>query len=176
MSGNRARLPDKVQHWKPSRLVPYDRNPRTHSDAQVAKIAASIDEFGFTKPILVAEDTILAGHGALQAALLLKLPLVPVIELTHLTPTQRRAYVIADNRLALESGWDEEMLVSELAELQAQDYDLKLTGFSADELADILPAAGEPDFKPGTAAQQGRLDHRSSVVTCPKCQHEFSPK
>jgi ParB-like chromosome segregation protein Spo0J len=117
-------------------LLPYARNPRTHSPAQIAKIAASIVEFGWTQPILVDGDNgIIAGHGRLAAARKLELAEVPVIELGHLNPAQKRAYVIADNRLALDAGWDDELLALELAELSEAGYDLQLTGFEDDELA-----------------------------------------
>jgi len=107
-----------VEYRRVEALVPYARNPRTHSEAQIAKIAASIVEYGWTNPILVdGNNGIIAGHGRLAAARKLGLDEVPVIELAHLTPAQKRAYVIADNRLALNAGWDEEMLALELAEL-----------------------------------------------------------
>ena len=128
-----------VEYRKVETLIPFARNPRTHSDAQVAKLAASIIEFGWTNPVLVdGSHGIIAGHGRLAAARKLGLTEVPVIELAHLTAAQKRAYVIADNRLALDAGWDEEMLAAELAELSDAGYDLDLTGFDADELAGIM--------------------------------------
>lgn len=135
-------LADKIEQWPTARLVPYARNARTHSPEQVAQIAASIAEFGFTNPILAGGDgVIVAGHGRLAAAQKLGLEMVPVVVLDHLTPTQRRALVIADNRIAENAGWDEAMLKVELAALQDDDFDLTLTGFDADALADLL--AGE---------------------------------
>jgi DNA modification methylase len=120
-------------------LIPYARNSRTHSDEQVAQIAASIREFGFTNPVLVDGDRgIIAGHGRVLAARKLGLNEVPVIELTHLTEAQRRAYVIADNKLALNAGWDMDLLKVELGGLQADGFDLGLTGFSGDELAGLF--------------------------------------
>ncbi|ALN64597.1 DNA methylase family protein [Lysobacter antibioticus] len=120
-------------------LIPFARNARTHSDAQVAQIAASIVEFGWTNPILVdGTSGIIAGHGRLLAARQLGLAQVPVIELAHLTPAQKRAYVIADNRLAENAGWDEELLKLELAELRDAEFDLDLLGFTEDELDDLL--------------------------------------
>jgi len=137
-----AWLADKLEHWPIERLLPYIRNARTHSEAQVAQIAASIAEFGFTAPILAGSDgVIVAGHGRLAAARKLGLATVPVVVLEHLTPTQRRALVIADNKIAENAGWDEELLRLELAELQEADFDLALTGFDADELLEIM--AGE---------------------------------
>ena len=107
-----------VEYRKVEALTPYARNPRTHAEGQVAKIAASIVEYGWTNPILVDGDNgIIAGHGRLAAARKLGLDQVPVSELAHLTVAQKRALVIADNRLALDAGWDEEMLALELAEL-----------------------------------------------------------
>jgi DNA modification methylase len=124
-----------IEHWPIDRLIPYSRNARTHSDAQVAQIAASVREFGFTNPVLVdSQAGIIAGHGRVLAARKLGMENVPVIRLDHLTDTQKRAYVIADNRLALDAGWDEEMLRIELAELSTADFDLDLLGFEADEL------------------------------------------
>src|SRR5450631_4873851 len=106
-------------------LVPYARNARTHSDAQVAQIAASIREFGFTNPILVdGERGVIAGHGRLLAARKLGMTEVPTIELGHLTPAQKRAYVLADNRLALSAGWDADMLRVEFSDLNAEGFDL----------------------------------------------------
>lgn len=120
-------------------LIPYARNSRTHDDVQISQIAASIVEFGWTNPVLVdGAQGIVAGHGRLAAARKLGLAEVPVIELGHLTPAQKRAYVIADNRLALDAGWDEVMLATELAELSASGYDPILTGFSNDEIEQLL--------------------------------------
>ena len=144
-------LADKIEQWPTAKLLPYARNARTHSDEQVAQIAASIAEFGFTNPILAGADgVIVAGHGRLAAAHKLGLELVPVVVLEHLSPTQRRALVIADNRIAENAGWDEAMLRIELVTLQDDDFDVSLTGFDADALADLLAdedgnSAGETD-------------------------------
>jgi DNA modification methylase len=132
-------LADKIEQWPTAKLLPYARNARTHSEEQVAQIAASIAEFGFTNPILAGADgVIVAGHGRLAAAHKLGLALVPVVVLEHLSPTQRRALVIADNRIAENAGWDEAMLRIELVTLQDDDFDVSLTGFDADALADLL--------------------------------------
>jgi DNA modification methylase len=140
-------LADKIEQWPTTKLVPYARNARTHSDAQVAQIAASIAEFGFTNPILVGIDgVIVAGHGRLAAARKLGLERVPVIVLDHLTPTQRRALVLADNRLAELSTWDDALLHIELEALQDEGFDLDLTGFDADALAELL-AGEEPEHE-----------------------------
>lgn len=133
-----------------SELIPYVRNARTHSEAQVAQIAASIREFGFLSPILVAEDnTILAGHGRLAAALKLGLKKVPCVKENHLTETQKRAYIIADNKLSLNAGWDNELLAVELSELEGADFNLDLLGFDEVELSSIFDAdkdVNEDDF------------------------------
>ena len=120
-------------------LIPYAKNSRTHSDTQVAQIAGSIKEFGFNNPVLIdLEGGIIAGHGRVLAAQKLGLQAVPCIRLGHLTDTQRKAYVIADNRLALNAGWDDSMLTLELQDLKAEDFNLDLLGFEADELNALL--------------------------------------
>lgn len=120
-------------------LIPYVKNSRTHSDQQVAQIAASIKEFGFTNPVLLDEHGgIVAGHGRVMAARKLKLSEVPTITLGWLTDTQRRAYVIADNKLALNAGWDADALRIELSELDAEDFNLELTGFTGDDLTQAM--------------------------------------
>ena len=120
-------------------LIPYARNARTHSEEQIAQIAASIREFGWTNPILTDGDKgVIAGHGRLAAARKLELAEVPVIELGHLSPEQKKAYILADNRIALNSGWDEELLKLELQELQGVDFDLDLLGFGDDEIERLL--------------------------------------
>lgn len=117
-------------------LIPYVNNSRTHSDEQVIQICSSIKEFGFTNPILTdGENGIIAGHGRLMAAKKLGMEEVPTIELSHLSEAQKKAYIIADNKLALNSGWDDAMLAIEFAELEALDFDLELTGFSLEEIA-----------------------------------------
>ena len=141
------KIADQIQVWPVERLVPYDRNARTHSVEQVNKIAASIVEFGFNNPILVDQrsGTIIAGHGRLLAAQSLGLSEVPVIVLDHLSDLQRRAYILADNRLALDAGWDEEMLMAELADLAADGFALGLTGFSDDEIGALLSTGDDPE-------------------------------
>ena len=135
-------LSTHIERWPTAKLVPYARNARTHSDEQVAQIAASIVEFGFTNPILAGSDgVIVAGHGRLAAAQKLGLDTVPVVVLDHLTPTQRRALIIADNRIAENAGWDDAMLRIELQSLKEDGFNLDITGFDADALAEIM--AGE---------------------------------
>src|ERR1700722_18891267 len=134
----------QVQLRPVSALIPYAKNARTHSDEQVSQIARSIEEFGWTNPILVdRNNVIIAGHARLLAAKKLKLVEVPIIVLGHLTDAQRRALVIADNQLAIGAGWDEEMLRVELRMLEAEDYDLNLIGFGESELAELLANDGD---------------------------------
>ena len=152
-------------------LIPYARNSRTHSDEQVAQIAASIREFGWTNPVLVDGDNgIIAGHGRVLAARKMGMAEVPCIELAHLSEAQKKAYIIADNKLALNAGWDNELLALELGELHAADFDMALLGFDASELS-IKMGMGA-DFTPGTEEDQSRLDEKSPI-TCPACGHEF---
>jgi len=155
-------------------LIPYARNSRTHSDAQVSQIAASIKEFGFTNPILIdADGGIIAGHGRVLAAKKLNLKELPCIELSHLSEAQRRAYVIADNKLALNAGWDDEMLRVEFQELDELGFDLELTGFSIGEIAnitldgsDLVDQESPDDFK--------EVDESDMECICPKCGFEFN--
>ena len=156
-------------------LIPYARNSRTHSDDQVTKIAASIKEFGFLNPVIVdGENGIVAGHGRVMAAKKLGMQELPVIEADHLTDAQRRAYVIADNRLALDSAWDIDLLKIELKDLDENGFDLKLTGFEIGELTSMFD---EPDFAPGTEDDQGKLDQlEPKMVVCPNCLEEFDSR
>ncbi|OAN53018.1 DNA methylase N-4 [Paramagnetospirillum marisnigri] len=132
-------FPDTVEHWSIDRLIPYGRNARTHSDGQVAQIAASMVEFGWTNPVLAdSKGNVIAGHGRLAAAKSLGLDTVPVVILDHLTEAQRRAYILADNKLALNAGWDEETLAAELHALNGDGYDLGVIGFSDEELDALM--------------------------------------
>ena len=141
------------------RLIPYARNSRTHSPEQVAQIAASIREFGFTNPVLIdADGGIIAGHGRVMGARQLGMTELPCLRLGHLSETQKRAYIIADNKLALNAGWDEEILGLELSELRDADFDLGLLGFDEEELAEIFGST-EP---PGDVVLDGIID--DSVV------------
>lgn len=131
--------------WKPpAELVPYSRNARVHSRKQVSQIADSIKRFGFTNPILIDQSgTLIAGHGRLAAARILGMLKVPTIELSHLSPAERRAYILADNKLAENAGWDSELLALELGELVELDFDLELTGFSAGEIDIVLDTSAQ---------------------------------
>lgn len=131
-----------IEHRAPADLRPYQANARTHSKKQVRQIADSIERFGFTNPILISDDSeIIAGHGRVQAAKLLGLKSVPTLRLSHLTAAERRAYVLADNKLALNAGWDQEVLAIELQALIDLDFDVTLTGFSLAEVDLTLDSA-----------------------------------
>lgn len=149
----------QVRYRPVAELIPFARNARTHSDAQVAQIAASIREFGWTNPVLVdGEAGIIAGHGRVLAARKLRMAEVPTIELAHLSPAQRRAYVIADNQLALQAGWDEQLLRLELGELATDGFDLNLLGFDDKALERLLADPGsegltDPDDVPETPTE-----------------------
>jgi DNA modification methylase len=156
----------RIELWPLKRLKPYDRNARTHSAEQVAQIAASIVEFGFTNPVLVdSHDGIIAGHGRLMAAQELGLKTVPVVVLDHLSERQRKAYILADNQLALNAGWDTDLLRAELQDLAEQDFDLSLIGFSDDELADLLPDVEE--LPPEDADEEAVPEAPAEPVTKP---------
>jgi DNA modification methylase len=157
-----------VEYRKVETLIPCARNPRTHTAEQVAKIAASIVEYGWTNPILVDGDNgIVAGHGRLAAARKLNLDDVPVIELAHLTPTQKRAYLIADNRMALDAGWDDAMLALELEDLKLADFDLSLTGFDAAEIEALLADEHTDAEPPGDGNPPDTADDVPEVPTNP---------
>jgi len=129
----------KVTEVPIEELIPYVNNARTHSDEQVAQIAASIKEFGWTNPILIDGDKgIIAGHGRLAAARKLKMDAVPAIQLDGLSEAQKKALILADNKLALNSGWDDKLLAIELADLTQMDFDVKIIGFNDEELKEIL--------------------------------------
>lgn len=153
---------------KTSTLVPYANNARTHSEAQILKIVASIREFGFTNPVLTdGKRGVIAGHGRVLAAERLKMDELPTIELSHLTAAQRRAYVLADNRLALDAGWDDELLAAELGDLKDEGFDLDLTGFDEKELTKLFGADDE------AATNQEADAELDAKVCCPACGHEF---
>lgn len=144
-------MKNKLEYVKTGLLIPYARNSRTHSEHQVTQIAGSIKEFGFTNPVLIDEaNGIIAGHGRVLAAQVLGLDEVPCIKLTYLSEAQKKAYVIADNKLALNAGWDDEMLKIELAELQDLGFDLSLTGFDDKEISEILSEEDQEEENPYT--------------------------
>ena len=148
------RLPDAVEHVPLARLIPYARNARTHDDEQVAKIAASIVEFGWLNAVLVDDGgNVIAGHGRLLAAQKLGLEFIPVIRASHLTPAQVQAYRLVDNRLAELSGWDDALLSDELHALNDLGFDLALTGFDQDELDRLLVVEHDLDADPDEAPE-----------------------
>jgi ParB-like chromosome segregation protein Spo0J len=163
---------DKVERRKVADLIPYIRNSRVHSETQVAQIAASIREWGWTMPILVDEiGNVIAGHGRIMAAQKLGIDDVPCMTATGWSEAKRRAYVVADNRLALNAEWDNEMLKLEFTDLDAVGFDLTLTGFDLGELTALFD---EPEFAPGTQDDQGKLDELApKMVTCPHCAVEW---
>ena len=159
-------LANKIEQWPTAKLLPYARNSRTHSAEQVAQVAASIVEFGFTNPILCGSDGIIvAGHCRLSAAQKLGLEIVPVVVLDHLTPTQRRALVIGDNRTAELASWDDAMLRVELDALRDDDFDLSLTGFDADALADLFE--GEEGGDTGQTGDDEVPESQESAISRP---------
>ena len=163
---------DKVERWKIERLVPYARNARTHSDEQVAQIAASIREWGWTTPVLVDEDGgIIAGHGRTLAAQRLQMTEVPVMVARGWSDAKKRAYILADNKLALNAGWENELLHLELSELKELDFDLELIGFSADEITAL--SFKEKDLYPDSSTQEIDPDDYNMGHQCPKCGFEF---
>ena len=165
----------KVEYRPTETLIPYARNSRTHSTEQVAQIAASILEFGWTNPVLVDGDNgIIAGHGRVMAARVLGVDSVPVIELAHLTEAQKRAYIIADNKLAMNAGWDNELLATELVELGDMNFDLSLTGFCQIEIDGLMgedvapgemPALKDGDREPFQQMTFTLHDSQAEVVT-----------
>ena len=165
-----------IEYLPTDSLIPYARNSRSHSDSQVAQIAGSIREFGFTNPCLIdAQDGLIAGHGRVLAALKLKIDTVPCIRLSHLTDTQRKAYVIADNKLALTSSWDAELLSLELEELHSAEFDMALLGFDSMELAQAM---GLDSLIPPPESSTKEIDPDDYKMgcMCPKCGFEFDDK
>lgn len=144
-------------------LTPYANNCRTHSYEQIEKIERSIGAFGFTNPILIdVKNEIIAGHGRFEAAANLGMSEVPCLVLSHLTDAQKRAYVIADNKIALEAGWDEELLAEELIALEDDDIDVSLCGFSDEELDDLIPAFFDPS--------EPEIEERAKKKEMPTCK------
>jgi hypothetical protein len=179
-----------IEIWSVDRLIPYVANARTHSEEQIANVAASVLEFGFTNPILVdGKDGIIAGHCRLAAARKIGLDDVPVIVLDHLSDAQRRAYILADNQLALGSEWDSEVLATELERLSEDEFDLDLIGFSDDELADLLDYHDDDSTSDGLTDPDAIPEEPETPITkpgdiwlmgdvyykCNDCGTQFSP-
>jgi ParB-like chromosome segregation protein Spo0J len=164
---------DKIEHWAIEKLIPHARNARTHSDKQVAQLAASLKEYGFTVPVLVDESgTLIAGHGRVLAARKLGWAEIPVVIAVNWSDAKKRAYMIADNRLALNAGWDEEMLSVELDELKDLGVDLKSLGFEQKELNDLI---GTPNEAPeDTSPQLGDALKYMVIVECDSELHQGS--
>jgi hypothetical protein len=164
---------DNIERRKVSALIPYARNARTHSDAQVAQIAASVREWGWTNPVLIdAEGGLIAGHGRVLAARKLGIEDVPCMIATGWSDAQKKAYILADNQLALNAGWDKTLLGGELQDLNAIKFDIGLVGFDPQMLEDLMFGA---DFAPGSLDEQGRLDKVGNDAKCPSCGCVFDP-
>ena len=166
----------KVEQIPVAELIPYAKNARTHSDAQVAQIAASIREFGFCNPVLIdAEAGIIAGHGRVLAARKLAMESVPCIRLGHLSEVQKRAYILADNKLALNAGWDEAMLALELSALEMDGFDVDLVGFDPGELEVLLTGTADQDGDvPVSSSKEIDPDTYQMGSRCPRCGFEFN--
>ena len=158
----------EIIYKKVDELIPYINNARTHNNEQVDQICASINEYGFTNPILIDEkNSIIAGHGRLLAAKKLKMKEVPCIVLCGLTEAQKKAYIIADNKLALNAGWNDELLKVEFENLKELDFDLNLTGFSADEIEKTLNEIGSEETEEEKIERQKKnLKKEWQVVNC----------
>ena len=154
---------------KVENLKPYEKNSRTHSEQQITQIVESIREFGFTNPVLIDPKMgVIAGHARLEAARRLQMTEVPCIVLANLTEAQKRAYILADNKLALNSGWDEKLLAMEFADLKDAGFNLDLLGFDAAEMADITLGreVNQPEYDESVASTV-------SMINCPQCGHSF---
>lgn len=164
----------QIKEIEVSKLIPYANNSRTHDDAQVAQLAASIKEFGFRNPILVDGMGIIAGHGRLMAARKLGLNKIPTIDCSDMTEIQKKAYIIADNKLALNSGWDSDLLSLEISQLDTDGFNLELLGFNADELSSFINGV---NFDAATEDDQGKLDELDPKwISCPHCGKEFDAR
>jgi len=162
----------KIEYINTNKLIPYINNSRTHSEFQVKQIAASISEFGFTNPVLIDEnETIIAGHGRVMAAELLSLDQIPTIKLKGLTKAQVKAYVIADNKLALNADWNIDMLKLEFQDLLDINFNVDVIGFDSNEINALTQTA---DFDPASEDDQGKLDQLDpKYINCPHCGKEF---
>ena len=153
-------------------LIPYVNNARTHSDGQIVKLQASIREFGFVNPVLVdGNKNIIAGHGRVEAAKREGMTEVPCVFVEHLTEAQKKAYILADNRLALDAGWDMNILKAELEELKELEFEINLTGFNEDELTGLFE-----DYKSIELEEPQEGDGKATLCHCPKCGFEFEAR
>lgn len=166
----------KVEYKNIKELIPYCNNSRTHSDEQVLQIASSIKEFGFTNPVLIdGQGGIIAGHGRIMAAQKLKMDEVPTITLNDLSEAQKKAYIIADNKLALNSGWDDELLKIELEQLKELDFDLGLIGFDVDELNGVLgfdDIAEEDEEEPEQDYEDNYKEQYGVIIMCKSAEEQ----
>jgi len=157
---NGRKMTERMEQIAIEKLIPYARNARTHSDEQILQLRASLREFGFVNPVLVDRDyNIIAGHGRVVAAKAEKLTEIPCVFVEHLTEAQKKAYVLADNRIALNAGWDEDMLVVEIEELKALDFDIDLMGFDADELEKLFTSGDA-----STSGAYGAFDNSGALA------------
>ena len=168
----------QIEQVATASLVPYARNAKKHDAAQVAAIAGSIREFGFNNPVLIdADNGIIAGHGRTLAAHQLGLATVPCLRLTHLTDSQRRAYILADNRLAeIGGGWDSDMLAAELEALAAEGFNIEDIGFDAGAFEKLNPPEPVPSIVPESSTQEIDVDSFNMEHRCPRCGFEFDSK
>lgn len=163
----------EIEFKSTDELMPYAKNARMHSEEQILQIASSIKEFGFTNPVLVdGNNGIIAGHGRVMAARKLGIESIPTIKLSHLTDKQKKAYIIADNKIALNSSWDEDLLKLELNDLSDDNFDLNLIGFDELELANLFDD-GIRDNQESSAKEINTDDYEMNC-TCPKCGFEFN--
>jgi ParB-like chromosome segregation protein Spo0J len=164
----------KIEQIKTEKLIPYARNSRLHSAEQIAQISASIREFGFNNPVLIDKDHgIIAGHGRVLGAQKLGLDEIPCLRLSHLTDIQKRAYIIADNRLAeTGGGWDTELLALEIEDLRLEDFDIDLTGFDSDELEALFDEAAGSDDDSGEAKPDAGIDYQEKFAVLVECASE----
>lgn len=171
-------MKNKMQMVEASKLVPYVNNARTHSAAQISKLRASIREFGFINPVIIDGNYgIIAGHGRVVAAQEEGLAEVPCVLVDHLTEAQKKAYILADNRYAQDAGWDEELLRIEIEGLQAEDFDVSLTGFRDDEITDLFALKDdEPDDPEGNNREYGEEEFGDEEFDheCPRCGFRFN--
>lgn len=167
-------LPNAIEHIATDALIPYARNSRTHSPEQVEQLGRSIQQFGFTNPVLIDEhNTLIAGHGRVMAAQRIGLEVVPAIRLLHLTDAQRRAYVIADNKLAEQAGWDMGTLAREVEDLMAESFDIGPLGFGDAELAALLNQPDEePDQEAPTPTPEKPFNYREKFAVLVECKDE----
>ena len=164
-----SKTPKVIEQIDIKKLIPYARNSRTHSDIQVSQIAASIKEFGFTNHVLITDECdIIAGHGRVLAAKKLGMDTIPCIKLDYLTDTQRRAYIIADNQMSINSGWDFDMLAVEIDELNDAKFDVSLLSFTNEQLAELI---GSPEEPVDNELKADEKDKETCI--CPKCHFEF---